>query len=75
MCLAVPGKIVEIDGNRGIVEVMGNRIRVLLTLLETPQIGEYVLIHAGMAIGKVSQNEAQETLELLEEMSRVMGEE
>lgn len=74
MCLAVPGKILEIDGPHGILEVMGNQIKVFLSMIENPKIGDYVLVHAGMAIGKISAQEARETTELLEEMARALDE-
>ncbi|MDQ6773442.1 MAG: HypC/HybG/HupF family hydrogenase formation chaperone [Candidatus Dormibacteraeota bacterium] len=72
MCLGIPGKVVEmVDETRSIakVEVAGVRRNVNIALLtgdERPEIGEYVLIHVGFALGKMDEREAFETLRLLE---------
>jgi hydrogenase expression/formation protein HypC len=68
MCWAVPTRVVEIDGEVGKVELSGTVREVGLQLIRDPQIGDYVLIHAGFAIQKVDEEEAQETLKFLEEM-------
>jgi len=75
MCWAVPAKIVEIDGPVGTVELEGTRREVGLQLLEEPRVGDYVLVHAGFAIQKVDEEEAQKTLELFRELYEKMGEE
>ncbi len=69
MCLAVPGKVVSIapDGE-GVAEVLGNSLRLDFTMLDGLQVGDYVLIHAGMAIARIGESEATQTIELLEEM-------
>lgn len=75
MCLAVPSKIVEIDGYMATVDVMGLRKQVSLMLLpEEPKIGEYVLVHAGFAINKMEPEEAQEALKIFEKIFKDMGE-
>ncbi len=72
MCLAIPGKVVEIvDRERQIakVEVAGVRRNVdvgLLTGDERPVLGDYVLIHVGFALSRIDEREALETLRLLE---------
>ncbi len=72
MCLAIPGKVVEmVDAERHIakVEVAGVRRNVnvgLLTGDERPELGDYVLIHVGFALGKIDEREAMETLRMLE---------
>jgi hydrogenase expression/formation protein HypC len=72
MCLGIPGKVLEIvDESRELakVEVAGVRRNVnigLLTGEERPAIGEYVLIHVGFALSKIDEQEAFETLRLLE---------
>jgi hydrogenase expression/formation protein HypC len=70
MCLAIPGKIVEIvDGQNlvGIVEVTGVRRKVQLGLLEDniPKTGDWVLIHVGFAMSKISEQDAEEQMRLL----------
>jgi len=74
MCLAIPAKLVEyVDEERqyGTVELGGVRRRVntsLLTGSDTTTPGEYVLVHVGFALSRVSEVEAQETLRMLEQM-------
>jgi len=73
MCLAIPGKIVEIvdDENRiAKVEVGGVKRNVNIGMLseEDTRVGDYVLIHVGFAMSKVDEHEAQETLRLLKEL-------
>ena len=70
MCLAIPMKVVKIDGSSGIVELGGVKRQINLELLDDVKIGEYVIVHAGFAIQKVDGKEAKEMLELLEEMAK-----
>jgi hydrogenase expression/formation protein HypC len=65
MCLAIPGKIVSKSGNDGEIEFGGFTKKVNLTLLPEAEIGEYVLVHAGFAISKTTQEDALETLDAL----------
>lgn len=71
MCVAIPMKVIEIHGDRGIVEAGRMQREVGLHLLENIKIGDYVLVHAGFAIQKVDEKEAQETLALLNEMENL----
>ncbi len=73
MCWAVPAKIVEIDGDVGKVELSGTSRHVGLQLIADPQVGDYVLVHAGFAIQKVDEEEARKTLDLLAEMFEGAG--
>lgn len=73
MCLAIPTKVIEIKGNLGVVEFGGVRKDVGLSLLPNLKIGDWVLLHAGFAIQKLDEEEAKETLRLLEEISEVSG--
>jgi hydrogenase expression/formation protein HypC len=72
MCLAIPGKIVELvpgEQQLALVEVLGVRRRVDLGLLEETdpgRVGDWVLIHVGFAMSKVSEHYALEQIELLE---------
>ena len=75
MCLAVPSKIIEIDGYMATVDVMGLRKQVSLLLLpDEPKIGEYVLVHAGFAINKMEPAEAEEALKIFEKIFKEMEE-
>ena len=68
MCLAVPGKIVKIEGLKGEVNFSG-AVRIAdLTLVPEAKIGDYVLVHAGCAIQIVPPDDARETLKLFEEI-------
>ncbi len=65
MCIAVSGKLIEMDGRRGKADVRGNVLSVELGLVDA-KLGDYVLIHAGCAISVVSKEESDELDELLE---------
>ena len=70
MCLAIPGKIVELLENQwdlAVVDVLGVRRKVDLGLLrdEHPIAGDWVLIHVGFAMSKISEAEAEEQIRLL----------
>lgn len=67
MCLGIPMKIIAIDGTSGIVENKGIKLKVELVLIENPEEGDWVIVHAGFAITKLTDQEAQETLELLKQ--------
>lgn len=70
MCLGIPMKIVERDGNNAVAEAGGIRKSVRLDLLDDVRIGDYVLIHTGYAIEKLDEREALETLDLIEKVYR-----
>ena len=79
MCLAIPGKIVEIvDEENSIakVEVGGVRRNVNVGMLdrEEASVGNYVLIHVGFAMTKIDEEEAKETLRVLEEIGQYQDE-
>ncbi len=67
MCVAVPCKLVEINGMEGIAESGGARFNVRLDLIDEPRVGNYVLVHAGFAIQQMDEETARETLALLAE--------
>ena len=69
MCLAVPVIIQNIEGTQGTVELGGVKRTISLMLTPEAGVGNYVLVHAGYAIGIVDEEEAKETLHLLEEMA------
>jgi hydrogenase expression/formation protein HypC len=70
MCLALPARIVErLDGDQALVELGGVRKPVSLALVGDAQVGDYVIVHVGFAIGRVDADEAQRTLELFAEMA------
>jgi hydrogenase expression/formation protein HypC len=69
MCLALPARIEEIhDGGANATVALGNvKKRISLALIEDAAVGEYVLIHVGYALHKISEEEAARTLELMSE--------
>ena len=67
MCIAVPGRVAEIMGNKARVDFNGNLVDVNTGLVEV-QIGQYVLVHAGCAIEVMDHDQAQELLELFGEL-------
>jgi len=69
MCLAIPARIVECEGDNAVVDAMGNRFRAKTTLLPQAKLGNLVLVHAGFAISLVDEEEAKKTWELLEQIS------
>ena len=69
MCLAVPVRIVSIDGDAAETEIAGVRRRVSIALTPEAKMGDYVLLHTGYAIGVIDEAEAEETLKLLEEIA------
>lgn len=69
MCLGIPMKIVKIEGDEGLVESGGLKRKANFSLIKSPRIGEYVLLHAGFAIEKVKDKEAKKTLKILKSMS------
>jgi hydrogenase expression/formation protein HypC len=77
MCLAIPGKIVEmVDAENHIakVEVGGVKRNVNIGMLEDTKVGDYVLIHVGFAMSKVDEHEAEETLRILKELGEFENE-
>jgi hydrogenase expression/formation protein HypC len=67
MCLAIPARIESIDGDRAQADIRGLKRRIGLALLPDARVGEYVLLHAGFAIQRIDEREAEETYRLLEE--------
>jgi len=63
MCWAVPGKIIDIQDNRATVDIAGLRKQAALDLIAQPRVGDYVLLHAGFAIQKVSEEDASLTID------------
>ncbi len=69
MCLAIPARIVELEGDKAVVDAMGNCWRAKTTLLPEAKLGDLVLIHAGFAISLVDEEEAKETWRLIAEIN------
>ncbi|CCY06279.1 MAG: HypC/HybG/HupF family hydrogenase formation chaperone [Eggerthellaceae bacterium] len=68
MCLAIPAQVKSInEDNLATVDILGVTREVALDLTPSAEVGSYVLIHAGFAIEVVSEEAAQETLDLIKE--------
>ena len=68
MCLAVPGKIIEISGNTARVDIEGLVREANISLLPGVKAGDYVIVHAGFAMERYDEKDAKETLRLIKEM-------
>lgn len=68
MCLAVPMRIESIEGDSAVVDVAGTGRSVNIAFLDDARIGDYVLVHAGFAIKKIDEKEAEETIELFNKL-------
>ena len=69
MCLAVPTRVLQIDGLKALVELGGLTRQVSIMLVPDTEVGDYVLLHAGFAIQKLDEREAEETIRLLAEIA------
>lgn len=69
MCLAVPMRLVELDGNEAVADAGGVRRKIRVDFLSQPQVGEYVICHAGFAIERLRPEDARETLDLFQAMA------
>ena len=70
MCLAIPAKVLEVQGDVAKVDFGQGIVRDVNVLLVEARVGEYVLVHAGYAIQVIDQEAAEETLRLWEEILR-----
>ena len=75
MCLGIPGKIVEVytanDLTMGKIDFGGVVREACLVYIPDAKVGDYTLVHVGFALNLISEQEAQETLELLREISEI----
>ena len=69
MCLALPMRIIALDGSRATIAVEGLEQECSVMLVPGAGVGDYVLVHAGFAISILDEAEAQETYELLREIA------
>ena len=69
MCLAIPARVIQIEEGLGLVELGGVVREASFMLLPDAQVGNYVLLHAGYALQKVDEAEAEETIRLLAELA------
>ncbi|MBN8874132.1 MAG: HypC/HybG/HupF family hydrogenase formation chaperone [Rhodospirillales bacterium] len=76
MCLAIPVRIVALEPDAmAVVEIEGIRKQVSVALIEAPAIGDYVLLHVGYALHKLSEAEAERTLAMMAEAGLLASDE
>jgi len=73
MCVAIPGKVVEVTGLVGKVDFQGNIVNVNMGVVDA-QLGDYVLVHAGCAIEVVQKEMAEEIMDLFAELESIQNE-
>jgi hydrogenase expression/formation protein HypC len=69
MCLAIPGKIVKMEGNTALVDFDGIQQEVIIALVLNPEVGKYVIVHAGYAIEQMDEKDAIEAIEQWKEIA------
>ena len=72
MCLAVPLKLIEVNGSSAIGEAMGMTREVRVDFIEEPKAGDYVIVHAGFAIERMPEAQALEDLEAGEDVQNAL---
>lgn len=70
MCLAVPAKIVKLEDTLATLDMDGNTTQADVSLVPEVEVGDYVIVHAGLAIQKYDEQEALETLQLLRDLAK-----
>jgi hydrogenase expression/formation protein HypC len=73
MCLAVPVRVLKIDGLKALMELGGLAREASIMLVPDTQVGDYILLHAGFAIQKLDEKEAEETIRLFAELAEGMA--
>lgn len=68
MCVGLPAKIEEIENGMAVVNCSGVRRSISVELIKDIKCGDYVMIHAGIAIARITNEEAEETQAILEEL-------
>ena len=68
MCLAVPLRLVELDGKEAVGEANGVRRRVRVDFIRDPKPGDYVIVHAGFAIERMDEQQALDNLRAIQEV-------
>lgn len=69
MCLAIPGKILQITGNSALIDFDGIQQNVIIALIQNPEVGKFVIVHAGYAIEMMDEKDALEAIEQWKELA------
>lgn len=74
MCLAIPLKLIEIEGNEAVGERDGIRRQIRVDFIKDPAVGDYVISHAGFAIERLDKEQAEENIAAAREVEQVLRE-
>ena len=69
MCLAIPLRLVEVNGSEAVAEANGVRRKIRVDFIREPKVGDYVIAHAGFAIERMSEAQALENLRAIQEVA------
>lgn len=70
MCVAAPGRIIEINQDTAVIDYNGNKVNANIGIVDV-KIGDYVLVHAGLIIQVLPEDEAKNMIELFEELGEL----
>lgn len=73
MCVAVPGKVVELLNDRAIVDINGSKLKIDISLINA-KMGDYVLVHAGCGLEVLKEDTAKEMIQLFKDLEEAMYE-
>jgi len=71
MCLGIPAKVINVNGDKALVSVGGTEYEASIQLLDDVKPGDYVLLHTGFALEKISEEEAMETFRILKALDEI----
>jgi len=72
LCLGIPGRVVEVKGDKAVVDISGIKREVDALLVPDVKPGDFVIVHAGAIISKISREDYEETIKYLRELAEVM---
>lgn len=73
MCLAIPLKIIELNGKSAVGEAMGMKRDIRVDFIDEPKLGDYVIVHAGFAIERLPEEQAAEDIKAWEDVRNAIG--
>jgi len=71
MCVAIPGKVISLENNKAKIDISGNVFEADVSLV-SPKVGDYVLVHAGVAIEILKKEQAEEIISIFAELENVL---
>lgn len=69
MCLAIPLKVTEVNGNDAMAEIEGVKRKIRIDFVKDVKVGDYVIVHAGFALEKLDPEQAKKNMELIKEVT------